>query len=1275
MAKFMKGTKARPRRNPARTGSQVRAADSVRATAVASPEALGSAAAIVGVGASAGGLEAFTALLKELPADSGLALVFAQHLAPAHESMLAEILQRATSMPVAEARDESPLEPNRVYVLPPACSIVLRDGRLRLTPRAEGQHHPIDHLFESLAASEGHRAIGVVLSGTASDGTAGLAAIKAAGGITFAQDETAMHDGMPRSAIAAGCVDFVLPPASIARELLRIARHPYVAQADTDFSADQDIDQVLDILHRGSGVDFTQYKSNTLRRRILRRIVLQKLASFAEYAHFLRENPREGEALYQDILIGVTDFFRNPEAFEALKTKVFPRIFKDRGRKDPVRVWVLGCSTGEEAYSLAIVLAEYASEAASVAPLTVYATDLNTIGIEKSRTGFYPKSIAQDISAQRLRQFFVESAGSYRVTKAIRNMCIFARHNVLTDPPLSRMDLVSCRNVMIYMEPALQRKLLPVLHYALRPEGFLFLGPSETIGASRALFELEDSKHKIYSKKPGTVRLEQSFPVGPYTPLSLERPEHWRGAPKVYAPDASREADRQLLARYVPAGVLVDDEGEVLQFRGDTGLYLAPAPGKASLNVLKMAREGLLVSLRGLLRRARREESPVREEGVRIKSNGGHHDVTLCVIPLGRSQTSGRCYWIMFESPVRARVVGARDGRGGKRPGAAAEEAAARREADKHINRLTQELSATREYLQSVIEQQEAANEELQSANEEVQSANEELQSINEELETSREEIQSSNEELTTVNQELQNSNEELSRLNSDLINLFSSVQMAIVMVWRDLRIRRFTPMAEKLFNLISTDVGRAIGDIKLNFNVSDLPRQLSEVIDTGTTRELEVQGEDGRWYLLRLRPYRLVDNQIDGAVVALLDIESVKQNRAVLERQARLLEQSHEAVFVHKMDGSIEYWNHGAELLYGFTKEEALGNLTQQLLNKDTGTHAALNEALKREGCWTGELVHRTKDGPEIVVDSIQVALSEGGRELVLETNRDVTERKRLEEALRRRVEELGVADRHKNEFLAVLAHELRNPLAPLRNAVEIMRTVPAGDPRGVRANELVERQVATLARLVDDLLDTARINRGQVQLRRETLELQPVLARAIETTRSMIEARRHRLSVGTPVAPVIVDGDATRLEQVFANLLNNAAKYTPEGGEISVTMDVAPAEAAGAASQVAVRVRDTGMGIAPDMLPQVFELFTQADRSLAHSQGGLGIGLSLVRSLVQLQGGRVTAHSEGLGRGSEFVVYLPLRSAGHQEEPAKKRADLRAVTQAAPRTAKAPD
>jgi len=361
MARLIKSTKARSRRNSSRNGTQVRAPAAVRA-AVSSPEPHHGPAAIVGVGASAGGLEAFTALLKELPSDSGLALVFAQHLAPAHESMLAEILQRATPMPVAEARDESPLEPNRVYVMPPARSIVLRDGRLHLTPRTEGQHHPIDHLFESLAATQGHRAIGVVLSGTASDGTAGLAAIKAAGGITFAQDETAMHDGMPRNAIAAGCVDFVLPPGGIARELLRIARHPYVAQSgETDMGADQDIDQVLDILHRGSGVDFTQYKSNTLRRRILRRIVLQKLTGFAEYAHFLRENPREGEALYQDILIGVTDFFRNPEAFEALKTRVFPRIFKDRGRKDPVRVWVLGCSTGEEVYASAILLSEAAA--------------------------------------------------------------------------------------------------------------------------------------------------------------------------------------------------------------------------------------------------------------------------------------------------------------------------------------------------------------------------------------------------------------------------------------------------------------------------------------------------------------------------------------------------------------------------------------------------------------------------------------------------------------------------------------------------------------------------------------------------------------------------------------------------------------------------------------------------------------------------------------------------------------------------------------------------
>ncbi|HJS90768.1 MAG TPA: ATP-binding protein [Steroidobacteraceae bacterium] len=509
---------------------------------------------------------------------------------------------------------------------------------------------------------------------------------------------------------------------------------------------------------------------------------------------------------------------------------------------------------------------------------------------------------------------------------------------------------------------------------------------------------------------------------------------------------------------------------------------------------------------------------------------------------------------MLFEKPTPAATPGLPPA-AGKRAGAkatAAKSASARVEIDdkdKQINRLLQELSATRDYLQSVIEQQEAANEELQSANEEVQSANEELQSINEELETSREEIQSSNEELTTVNEELQNRNEELNRVNNDLNNLFGSLQMAIVMVWQDLRIRRFTPMAEKLFNLILTDIGRPIGDIKLNLNVPDLPTVLAEAIDHVAARDLDVQDPSGRWYQLRIRPYRTLDNRIDGAVILLFDIDSLKQSQRALERQAKDLEETHET--------------------------------------------------------------------------------------------------------LRRRVDELATADRHKSEFLAMLAHELRNPLAPLRNSVEILKSVRPDDPKAARARELIERQTRTLSRLVDDLLDTARISRGQVQLRREPVELQRVVNRAVENMRPEIDSRRHRIAVQLPPEPLRVVGDATRLEQVFGNLLQNAAKYTPEGGEITVS--AIRADGAAAQPEAVVRIKDNGIGISAEMLPRVFDLFSQADRSLAHSQGGLGIGLSLVRSLVELHGGRVAAESNGLGKGSEFAVYLPLELAAGKGEAKK--------------------
>jgi two-component system CheB/CheR fusion protein len=1054
-----------------------------------------------------------------------MAFIVVQHLAAAHTSLLAEILGRATKMSVCEVQDEPCVAANHVYVIPPGRTMTIKGGVLSLLPRDARQHHPIDLFFTSLAEDQGHRAIGVVLSGTATDGTAGLASIKTAGGITFAQDDSAQYEGMPRNAIDAGVVDLVLPPARIAQEIVLLKEHPYVAD-ESRIDPRDDVDPVLAVLRKQVGVDFSQYKSNTLHRRIRRRMALHKLGGLDDYAVYLRGNAVEVEALYQDILISVTSFFRNPEAFEALRTRVFPKLLKDRARGDPLRIWVLGCSTGEEPYSLAIALCEFASELHSNVPIVIYATDLNNVAIEKARAGFYPKSIAEHVSPERLRRFFIEAHGGYCITKSIRDLCVFARHNALSDPPFSRMDLISCRNVMIYFEAALQRRLMPVLHYALKPSGFLILGPSETTGAGRELFDAEDMRNKIFTKRIAALPASQGLPLASHiAPLKENIGSRWIAAhletPRVMqrevVTDIQRDADRVLLARYVPAGVLVNADCEVLQFRGDTGLYLTPAPGKASLNVLKMAREGLLVSLRALLQRARKDNKVAREQSVRVRTNGGYSEVTVSVIPVGNSKSRERCYWVLFEptpQPAAKKAVPS-----AKTPRARVMQDKLLDEKSQIAARLTQELAATREYLQSVIEQQEAANEELQSANEEVQSANEELQSINEELETSKEEIQSSNEELMTVNEELQNRNEELNRANNDFNNLFASVQMAIVMVWPDLRIRRFTPMAEKLFNLIPTDVGRPVGDIKLNLDVPNLLQLLAEAIDSVATREIDVRDHQGRWYLLRIRPYRTLENKIDGAVILLVDIDILKQSQ----------------------------------------------------------------------------------------------------------------------ETLARKVSELDIADRQKNEFLAMLAHELRNPLVPVRNAVQILRKPNANEGMMERARDLIGRQVDILARLIDDLLDGARINRGQVQLRMETLELQAVVRRALETISPIMEQRHHRFSFSASPVAIAVEGDPVRLEQVFANLIGNAAKYTPDGGHISVVIEQTDSDAV-------IKIRDNGVGITAEMLGRVFELFVQADQSLARTSGGLGIGLSIVRSLVELHGGSVDASSDGLGKGSEFTVRLPL-------------------------------
>ena len=837
---------------------------------------------IVAIGASAGGLEAFTTLLNALPLNTGMAFVVIQHLSPTHESLLCDILMRSTALPVAQVADKMPVQQDHVYVIPPGKNLVFGQGLLQLAPRSEirGQQRPIDHFMRSLAEEHGHKSIGVVLSGTANDGSLGVQEIKAAGGITFAQDGTAEQEGMPRSAIATGAIDFILPPEEIAKELERIARHPYVSPPGAISLNENAMQRIFAMLRHVTGVDFDAYKRNTLNRRIARRMVLHRLERLQDYVHFIQENPGEVDALFQDVLINVTSFFRNPDAYEVLKKTVFPKLTENRARQDQVRIWALGCSTGEEAYSLAIAFAEFLESSGRTVEAQIFATDLNGAAIDKARAGIYPKGIAQDVSPERLRRYFVEADGSYRITKLIRDMCVFARQNVLSDPPFSRLDLVACRNLLIYLDPPHQQRVIPMLHYALRNHGYLFLGGSETIGSFRELFEVLDTKSKIYEKKSAANQA--------YIPTTaIRRERHTRVAAQIpllpresESTELLREAERLLISRYAPPAAVLNDQLDILQFRGDTGPFLTPAPGRATHNILKMLREGLMVGVRNALSLARKENIPVRTRDLRVRSNGGWRDVDVEVIPVKSRELRGAAsYIVVFEEPAAAINARAR---------LLHDEAVAESERSmdyrdewsegKEVKRLSQELAATREYLQSVIEQQEAANEELQSANEEVQSSNEELQSINEELETSKEEIQSSNEELATVNDELQNRNLQLSQSNNDLTNLLASVQLAIVMLGPDLRIRRFTPAAEKLFNLIPGDIGRSLSDIKLNIITEELEQLVLEVIENVVIREREVQDRNGRWYSMRLRPYKTLENRINGAVIVMVDIDDHKR-------------------------------------------------------------------------------------------------------------------------------------------------------------------------------------------------------------------------------------------------------------------------------------------------------------------------------------------------------------------------------------------------------------
>ena len=899
---------------------------------------------IVGIGASAGGLAAFEAFFSGMPADTdpGMAFVLVQHLDPHHKSILSDLIRRYTRMQVFEVEDGMVVKINCAYIIPPNCNMAFLNGTLQLLEPVEprGLRMPIDFFFRSLAQDQRERAIGIVLSGTGSDGTLGVRAIKGEGGMVMVHSpDKCEYDGMPRSAIATGLVDYELMPAQMPAQLIA-----YVAQAISKIplpmtlsepSSENEMKKIFVLLRTHTSHDFSHYKTSTIHRRIHRRMAVHQIPAMDSYVKYLQQTPTEVQALFRDLLIGVTSFFRDPDVFKALEEQVIPKLFNGKSAEGTIRIWSTGCSTGEEAYSLAILLAERQEEMKRSFKLQIFATDIDARAIATARVGLYPASIAADLSPERLARFFTPEPdhSAYRIHKSIRDMLVFSEHDVIKDPPFSKLDLISCRNLLIYMGGDLQKKLIPLLHYALNPGGMLLLGTSETVGEFDDLFAVLDRKLKMYQRRDDSYSVRRASLGQFFPPVAALNPALPQASRKTAFPTKLplRELTEQaILSQVAPASALVNGQGDILYLHGRTGMYLEPTPGHAGTNnILKMAREGLRMKLTTALHKVAVSKEIERCLGIRVKTNSHFTAVNLTLMPVstGAAELSeATLYLVILEEAMENSepllVSGEKPSSGSKQLS----------DANDSIAALNEELKARDEYLQSTNEELETTTEELKSSNEEMQSVNEELQSTNEELETSKEELQSVNEELATINVELQTKVADLSRANNDMTNLIAGTGIGTVFVDCQLRILRFTPAASSIINLIHSDIGRPVGHIVSNLaGYASLVADAQAVLNTLIPKELEVQATDGKWYTMRIQPYRTLTNVIEGAVITFVDISEIRQTREALRKaneQLRLsavVRDARDAITVQDLDGRILAWNPGAVRIYGWSEAEAL--------------------------------------------------------------------------------------------------------------------------------------------------------------------------------------------------------------------------------------------------------------------------------------------------------------------------------------------------------------
>jgi two-component system, chemotaxis family, CheB/CheR fusion protein len=1231
---------------------------------VVAPQDSDSAAAglpfpVVGIGASAGGLEPLRELFAHLPADTGMAFVVVSHLAPDQKSHLAEILSRSTAMPALEIADRTRPEPNHVYILPPKSFVTLVDGTLELQGRPEDGRPPmpVDQFFRSLAAHQKNRAVGVILSGTDSDGAMGLKTIKGEGGIAIVQHpDSARFPGMPRSSIAADHVDLIVNPAGIGPELAqlaqRFARPELKPLAEGTSTAEEgEFTRILNLLRGVSGVDFRLYKPQTLRRRITRRMMLQKIDSTRQYVKYLQTHADELGALHEDSLINVTRFFRDPDVFQVLKSEILPLMFDERPAEQQVRIWVPGCSSGEEVYSIAICLLEFIGGQAFEPPIQIFGTDASDASIERARMGIYPESIVADVSAERLRRFFTRVDKGYQISKRVRDLCIFARQNLCNDPPFSKLDLISCRNVLIYFGHSLQRQLIQTFNYALRPNGYLLLGTAEAIREYTDLFTLVDRKSKFYAKVASAMPihfgsgharplppppLATSAEIAPITPIHLQG---WTES------ELQRAVDRLVLARFGPPGLVINERTEVLQFRGHTAQLLDVAPGPASLQLLHILNDSIAGPVHNAVRQALEQDVPVRVNDLVLRSKTGLEQLALEVLPVPSVPARPRCFVILF---VPAQKV---DGQASVQPAIEGEPAAIP-ETQHVLAHLRQELNTTKLYLQSLIEERDARNQELISANEEIQSANEELQSTNEELETTKEELQSSNEELQTINDELQQRNTALSQTTNDFNNLFTSVNIPVVMLNDQLQIRQYTPHSQKLMNIRPTDVGRPITDIRLNLKLDNLEPILRDVLDTLGTRELEVQDRDGRWYLLRVRPYRTSENRIEGVVLVLVDVDQLRRIQQQLQSArdfaTAVTESMGIPIVVLNKDFRIRSANSAFREMAKRAPDDLIGRSLPDIaeLLWSMGSIRPMLEDLSRQepGGRGVEAEHEATAPAERAFQVRGRIVRVDDEEVMLLTMEDITARKLAERIVQRERQQLEgkvlstvqALGRTRDELGALsgslitaqeeerrrVARELHDDISQ-RLAVMGIDLQHAGDllAKNPEVQELMKALATRTSTLADDV---RRISHGLHPSMLDDLGLDyAVRALADEFgEREKMPVTFQRQNVPEHIPQNV----SAALYRITQEALRNIAKHA---GRTHVKITVAGVE-----DRIRLEIADFGEGFDTDGVPHGLGLISMAERARL-VQGNLSV-------------------TSALGKGTTVAVEVPLESQSERERAA---------------------